>query len=202
MPTITRRSFLEMAAVLGATAVWGNPFGTKSYIHWQERRDLFPEGVASGDPDSHSVLLWTRCPQPREDSVLRLNVEVSEDDSFRPCRRNRFGFGFRRIRLDLPRLGRRSETRPCLLVPIHKYRRPWQPHRQDPHGSSGGRPQAGSLCIRELPERYPGSPKRLPENDFRGRACLGGGPPRLRAASRRFHLRDRMVSGGSPTGNV
>src|SRR5258708_5203752 len=82
MPTITRRSFLEMAAVLGATAVWGNPFGTKSHIHWQERRDLFPEGVASGDPDSHSVLLWTRCPQTQEDSVLQLNVEVSEDDSF------------------------------------------------------------------------------------------------------------------------
>src|SRR5258708_33416174 len=82
MPTITRRSVLEMGAVLGATAVWGNPFGSKSYIHWQERRDLFPEGVASGDPDSHSVLLWTRCPQTQEDSVLQLNVEVSEDDSF------------------------------------------------------------------------------------------------------------------------
>ena len=60
MTTITRRSFLEMAAAMGATAAWGSPFATKSHIAWHERRDLFPEGVASGDPDSNSVLLWTR----------------------------------------------------------------------------------------------------------------------------------------------
>ena len=67
---------------MGATAVWSNTFASGSRVQWQERRDLFPEGVASGDPDSHSVLLWTRCPQPRQDSTLRLTVEVSEDDSF------------------------------------------------------------------------------------------------------------------------
>ena len=57
MSTITRRTFLGMAAALGATAAWGSPFGIKSHIAWRERRDLFPEGVASGDPDSNSVLL-------------------------------------------------------------------------------------------------------------------------------------------------
>ena len=60
MSTITRRSFLRMAAAIGATAAWGNPLGAKSRLAWHERRDLFPEGVASGDPDSDSVLLWTR----------------------------------------------------------------------------------------------------------------------------------------------
>ncbi len=65
MSTITRRSFLGMAAAIGATAAWGNPFGTKSTVAWRERRDLFPEGVASGDPDSNSVLLWTRRPPAR-----------------------------------------------------------------------------------------------------------------------------------------
>ena len=29
---------------------------------WPERRDLYPEGVASGDPDPNSVILWTRRP--------------------------------------------------------------------------------------------------------------------------------------------
>jgi alkaline phosphatase D len=90
MSTITRRSFLEMAAAMGATAAWGSPFGAKSHIAWRERRDLFPEGVASGDPDSNSVLLWTRRPpaeKPGENSSLKLNgiklnVEVAEDAQF------------------------------------------------------------------------------------------------------------------------
>ena len=90
MSTITRRSFLEMAAAMGATAAWGSRFGSKSHIAWRERRDLFPEGVASGDPDSNSVLLWTRRPpaeKPGENSSLKLNgiklnVEVAEDAQF------------------------------------------------------------------------------------------------------------------------
>ena len=81
MPTITRRRFLAMAASLGATAAWGTPLGTKSRIAWRERRDLFPEGVASGDPDSTSVLLWTRRPS-NEHPVQTLNAEVAEDDIF------------------------------------------------------------------------------------------------------------------------
>ena len=90
MSTITRRSFLEMAAAMGAVAAWGSPFGSKSHIAWRERRDLFPEGVASGDPDSNSALLWTRRP-PAEKSaenaalksnVIKLNVEVAEDPQF------------------------------------------------------------------------------------------------------------------------
>ena len=76
MSSITRRSFLGLASSIGATLAWGGPT-KKSRSNWRERRDLFPEGVASGDPDSSSVLLWTRCP-----SATRLQVEVADDQSF------------------------------------------------------------------------------------------------------------------------
>jgi alkaline phosphatase D len=91
MSSITRRSFLEMAAVLGASAAWVNPFALASAMRWQEHRELYPEGVASGDPDSLSVLLWTRrAPPPslpksmsKSESSMLLNVEVAEDEGFK-----------------------------------------------------------------------------------------------------------------------
>jgi len=82
MSSITRRSFLGMAAAIGATAAWGDPLGSKSRVAWRERRDLFPEGVASGDPDSTSVLLWTRRPPSGGKAASKLNVEVAEDERF------------------------------------------------------------------------------------------------------------------------
>jgi len=83
MPTITRRSFIEMAAALGATAAWGNPFGTESRTPWRERRDWFAEGVASGDPDDTSVLLWTRYSRKGPNAPVELRVEVAEDLAFK-----------------------------------------------------------------------------------------------------------------------
>ena len=82
MPNITRRVFLEMAAAIGATAVWGEAFASPSATGWRERRELFPEGVASGDPDPGSVLLWTRYPQTTKDSIAELQVEVARDQAF------------------------------------------------------------------------------------------------------------------------
>src|SRR5512133_1567332 len=81
MAKITRREFLAMAAVLGAEVAWAGPKAARSKISWHERRDMFPEGVASGDPDSHSVLLWTRR-APLPDPVKDLTVEVALDPSF------------------------------------------------------------------------------------------------------------------------
>jgi alkaline phosphatase D len=82
MTTITRRLFIQMATALGATAAWGQRSATRSNIAWHERRDFYPEGVASGDPESDSVLLWTRRP-PKDSSIVdRLHVEVAEDESF------------------------------------------------------------------------------------------------------------------------
>jgi alkaline phosphatase D len=83
MAKLTRRTFLELAAAIGATTAWGGAFTADTKIPWRERREFFPEGVASGDPDATSVLLWTRR-APRPDSVAkRLIVEVAEDQAFR-----------------------------------------------------------------------------------------------------------------------
>jgi alkaline phosphatase D len=66
----------------GAVAVWGGGVADASRVTWRERRDLYPEGVASGDPDSHSVLLWTRRPFDAAGGRRALTVEVSEDQAF------------------------------------------------------------------------------------------------------------------------
>src|SRR5882724_2075282 len=83
MAKITRRSFVEMAALFGASAAWGSPFSKPSAIGWHERRDLYPEGVASGDPDSQSVLLWTRHLPTPPNPERKLILEVAEDEAFR-----------------------------------------------------------------------------------------------------------------------
>ena len=82
MPEINRRAFLLSATALGATAVWARAVAFVSLQSWKERRDLFPEGVASGDPDSSSVILWTRRPYGDERPEAILNVQVAEDESF------------------------------------------------------------------------------------------------------------------------
>jgi alkaline phosphatase D len=79
---LSRRQFLEMAAAFGAAAVLGRSVEA-SGVAWRERRDLYPEGVASGDPDANSVLLWTRRQPADGRAPVRLTVEVSEDDAFR-----------------------------------------------------------------------------------------------------------------------
>jgi alkaline phosphatase D len=77
----TRRQFLAYAAALGATLAWGEAEARPSRTGWRERRDLYPEGVASGDPQADSVVLWTRRPFPGAEDA-RLTVEVAEDARF------------------------------------------------------------------------------------------------------------------------
>jgi alkaline phosphatase D len=78
---INRRSFLKTAAAIGASLAWVEP-ARGSSVDWRERRDLYPQGVASGDPDAHSVILWTR--RPFTDGTRHvLTVEVAEDQAFR-----------------------------------------------------------------------------------------------------------------------
>ena len=78
---VSRRSFLKTAAAIGASLAWVEP-ARGSRVDWRERRDLYPEGVASGDPDSHSVIFWTRRPFDRGTRHL-ITVEVAEDENFR-----------------------------------------------------------------------------------------------------------------------
>src|SRR5690348_9229661 len=76
---LNRREFVQLAAAMGASLAWGR-LARASTTAWHERRDLYPEGVASGDPDADSVILWTRRPGAAE--PLQLTVEVAEDPDF------------------------------------------------------------------------------------------------------------------------
>jgi alkaline phosphatase D len=79
--TLSRREFVQLAAAMGASLAWGGP-ARASRTQWRERRELYPEGVASGDPDPHSVILWTRRPFTNGERHM-LTVEVAEDEAFR-----------------------------------------------------------------------------------------------------------------------
>jgi alkaline phosphatase D len=79
--TLSRRSFLQAAAAIGASLAWAGSSRASS-TKWRERRDLYPEGVASGDPAPDSVILWTRRPFGAGERQL-LTVEVAEDEAFR-----------------------------------------------------------------------------------------------------------------------
>src|SRR5262245_66230315 len=86
---ITRREFCTAAAAVGASLAWGGVDARPTHIPWSERRDLFPEGVASGDPQADSVLLWTRYPAGGGATEARLTLEMSEDELGRASCRER-----------------------------------------------------------------------------------------------------------------
>src|SRR5689334_18800863 len=80
--SINRRAFLKSASFLGASLAFSRGVAQPSARAWRERRDLYPEGVASGDPHPDSVLLWTRRPPVDGNAATRLTVEVAEDEQF------------------------------------------------------------------------------------------------------------------------
>jgi alkaline phosphatase D len=79
---LTRRQFAQAAAAAGAVLAIGK--GSAAAPAWRERRDLYPQGVASGDPAPDSVLLWTRRQPTGGDprTAYLLTVEVAEDPAF------------------------------------------------------------------------------------------------------------------------
>jgi alkaline phosphatase D len=81
MSQITRRQFVSVAAALGAAPLWATTRAARPHTSSNERRDLYPEGVASGDPQPDSVLLWTRRPFD-SGTESRLLVEIAEDEGF------------------------------------------------------------------------------------------------------------------------
>src|SRR4029077_6538389 len=83
MPSITRREFLALAASFGATLAWPGLSAYGSTAPWKERRDLYPQGVASGDPHPDSVILWTQRPPSSDSTASKLTLELSESADFR-----------------------------------------------------------------------------------------------------------------------
>jgi alkaline phosphatase D len=79
---MNRRDAIKMAAAMGAALAWRPGRALASLGSPTERLDLFPQGVASGDPQATSVLLWTRRPPSADGSSKRLRLEVSEDPRF------------------------------------------------------------------------------------------------------------------------
>jgi alkaline phosphatase D len=80
---MTRREAIRKAAAVGAVLAWSpGLLSTPQRTRWLERRDDYPQGVASGDPHPRSVLLWTRRPPSRDGSVDRVVVEVAQDPDF------------------------------------------------------------------------------------------------------------------------
>jgi alkaline phosphatase D len=82
MSKLTRRQFVAAAAAMGASLAWADTKPTRSRQPWVERRELFAEGVASGDPAVDSVLLWTRASSGGTAAEVPLTVEVAEDAAF------------------------------------------------------------------------------------------------------------------------
>lgn len=79
---VNRRKFLQTVLVgfaVTTTKGWAN----KIPILTVERRDLFPQGVASGDPTANSVILWTRRPPINGSSAQKLTVEISTTPDFK-----------------------------------------------------------------------------------------------------------------------
>ena len=77
-----RRTFLAGAVTLGVSGIWAKRAAAASRKVWREDRALYPQGVASGDPDDHSVILWTRRLFDQGDRH-DLTVEVARDPDFK-----------------------------------------------------------------------------------------------------------------------
>ena len=80
MNQLNRRAFVTSAVAMGATLLWAGRASAASRVKWCERRELFPQGVASGDPDEHSVILWTRYPlEPGARAQLTAEISLAPD---------------------------------------------------------------------------------------------------------------------------
>jgi alkaline phosphatase D len=78
---LSRREFVQVAASIGASLAWSGK-AAASRTNWREAREFYPEGVASGDPDPNSVILWTRRPFENVGRQL-LTLELPDDPVFR-----------------------------------------------------------------------------------------------------------------------
>lgn len=80
---INRRKFLQSSFVIGFAIATKKGWANKIPSSVIERRDLYPQGVASGDPTANSVILWTRRPPVKESAAKKLTVEISGSPDFK-----------------------------------------------------------------------------------------------------------------------
>lgn len=81
--SLTRRKFLQTSFFIGYAVTTKKGWANKFPIVAIERRDLFPQGVASGDPTANSVILWTRRPPVKNNTAKKLVVEISTTPDFK-----------------------------------------------------------------------------------------------------------------------
>lgn len=79
--SISRRDFL-LATAMGSALASAKGCAHMAPTAAVERRDLYPQGVASGDPTSDSVILWTRRPPENGKPASQLIVEIATDPEF------------------------------------------------------------------------------------------------------------------------
>jgi alkaline phosphatase D len=68
---------------MGATVAWAGTRSLHPVQPWNESRNDFAEGVASGDPTHDSVLLWTRVSRAGNTANVPLMLEVAADPAFK-----------------------------------------------------------------------------------------------------------------------
>src|SRR3954468_5380501 len=80
---LTRRKFLQSSLLIGFAITTKTGWAKKLPTPSIERRDLFPQGVASADPTANSVILWTRRPPVHDSAAKKLVVEISATPEFK-----------------------------------------------------------------------------------------------------------------------
>ncbi|HEY1038171.1 MAG TPA: alkaline phosphatase D family protein [Bacteroidia bacterium] len=80
---LSRREFLQASISIGFAIATKKGWANKIPATTIERRDLFPQGVASGDPTFNSVILWTRRPPVNDSVAQKLTVEISTSPKFK-----------------------------------------------------------------------------------------------------------------------
>lgn len=189
---LSRRLFLTYAASLSTIPLLGQNSSAPKKVSFSS--NPFSMGVASGDPDHKSVILWTRLgPKPLEpgagmpDHPVEVRWEVATDDSFKKIVTS----GKTTATVSL---GFSVHIEAKGLKPDHWYYYRFQSGdatsatgrtrtMPTPDANPGCQPRKTSLCRHLLPTLGARSLHCLPANEARpARPCL---------SSRRLHLRIR-----------
>ena len=195
MTKISRRALLATAAALGATAAFAKA-PAKSRSAWREARALFPEGVASGDPDSTSVhSVDPPAGYRRRARHVPLIVEVAEDRDFQRVVAN----------AKANALEESDWTARVLVGGLKPATEYWYRFTDaDGNGSRIGRtitapadddPRRVNFAFVSCQNANYGAQNAYRRMIYRRPARGAGRQARLRAASGRLHLRAGLVSG-------